>query len=72
MPEPSNVEFRLAILSGNSALVDAPRSAVAELLRAVADAVESGRDGQRVFDSNGNPVGNWFLDVEYDDEEEAG
>ena len=65
-----NVKFRMALESGNQAMVDYPREAVAKILRDAADKVER-LDDDYCYDQNGNKVGVWFFQAEDEEEEET-
>ncbi len=73
MSEVTNVEFELEFESGNAALLDDPRYAVAKILRDVAQMVENGRDSAAIKDINGNSIGTFHLHLEetYDDEDDS-
>lgn len=64
MPEVTNVEFELEFESGNAAILDAPRSAVAKILRDLAELIENGRDCGVIKDVNGNTIGDFHLHLE--------
>jgi len=64
------VTFTLELESGNAAMVDDPRYAVARLLRQTADRLEEFEESGVLLDENGNRVGEWGLDVEEDDNDE--
>lgn len=52
--------FNLAIRTNNAAFHDNPYE-VADLLDDIAQDVREGRTGSKIFDHNGNHVGNWKL-----------
>lgn len=61
-----NVMFTMKIDSGNAAMVEAPESAVADLLRGTAAKVESGIQDGFLMDANGNRVGSYSLTIDTD------
>lgn len=64
----TSLGFKLEFEGGDAAFCEAPREEVARILREVATAVDSGRDGGSVRDINGNRVGEWWLEIEDDEE----
>jgi hypothetical protein len=56
-------EFELKIKSGDAAIVDAANYEIADMLRKAANKVADFETEGVLFDSNGNKVGSWFLDL---------
>ena len=58
------VEFTLSIRSDNEAFADNAGAEVARILRAVADSIAAGAEGNfRLLDLNGNGVGRASLEI---------
>jgi hypothetical protein len=55
--------FKLEAATDNEAFQSDPRHEMARILRAVADSLESGREGGHCLDLNGNRVGSWDLEA---------
>lgn len=68
----SNAYLRVEIDSGDAAVVDSPYEELAIILEKVAKKLRSEpEDGSTpIFDSNGNRVGRWNLQIDRDGDEE--
>lgn len=64
----TSLGFKLEFEGGSAAFCEAPREEVTRILCEVAAAIYSGRDGGSVRDINGNRVGDWWLEIEDDEE----
>jgi hypothetical protein len=51
----------------NDAFHPDPSIEIATILRKVADHIDLGMKSGKVMDSNGNSVGRWYYEEEYDD-----
>lgn len=67
-------EFSIHFEVENAAFYDedkhAPATEVAQILEEVARKVENGYTGGKVQDMNGNTIGEWFFEVEDEEDEE--
>lgn len=58
------IDLELRLESGNAAFDDSPHNETARILRLLADAIESGKEGDFLLsDINGNRVGRAFFEV---------
>lgn len=64
----TNIEMELKIKSSNSAFTDNPQEEIARLLRHTANRIESGVEEGKLMDVNGNKVGEWWMDIEREEE----
>lgn len=66
----TNVSFSIDLDNGNSGLVDDPGSAVANILRKIANEIDGEitsddlEQSATIFDINGNTVGAWYMTCE--------
>lgn len=68
----SNVRLEINLTAGNAAFDDAPHAETARILRAMADAIAEGREGDFTLrDINGNKVGTGFFGCWTDEEADA-
>lgn len=66
----TNVSFSIDLDNGNSGLVDDPGTAVANILRKIANEIDGEitsddlEQSATIFDINGNTVGSWYMTCE--------
>ena len=63
-----SLEFQIKIASSDSDAEDNPKFLICSTLRDVARRIEAGHDIGNVRDTNGNTIGNWYIDIQDKDE----
>lgn len=64
-----NVKFKIEIDSGDDAFQDGVITEITRILDGIVDKMWNGQEGGPVRDSNGNKVGEWNVEVTYDDDD---
>lgn len=64
-----NVKFNVSLDSSNAAFQDGVITEIARILDGIVDKMWNGQEGGPVRDSNGNKVGEWNVEVTYDDDD---
>ena len=64
-----NVKFNVSLDSSNAAFQDGVITEITRILDGIVDKMWNGQEGGPVRDSNGNKVGEWNVEVTYDDDD---
>ena len=64
-----NVKFNVSLDSSNAAFQGGVITEITRILDGIVDKMWNGQEGGPVRDSNGNKVGEWNVEVTYDDDD---